>query len=683
MQDHVRPYAYSVPARSAGHVDENSFITYHDIKRFVKRYSRTILVSTLIGILATGAYVVTAVPLYTAHTQIIIDPSLPQAIQQSHHDSMFSLDNAQVESQLEVLRSEKIAAAVVKKLKLEEKTEFSPRKPSLLWRALRLFSSSRSEMTPFERERLAMALFQDGLTVRRVGLSYAIDIFYTSSNRNLAAEIANATADAYVAEQIAARAKAARQGGLWLEERIDQLRKQMNAAALEAQEFRAKRDYRLAPADLKETTKVERRTRVGNRKGSQLNTMEELDSTAQTYRRIYESYLMAYTESVQKQSYPITNARVITAATRPLGKSHPRSKLILAFGCFMGALAGLGIAFFRYSIDRSIWDPRQIRDEAGVECLASVQLLAGRVSLSAIERAKLGTASMDQMIRSAIQDPSATVSSWMSGLRTGLSSIRSMLQVHLLRSGVDLHKRKNVPDATDMMNSVVNAPFSGFSHGIKTLKTAISLAGRARQVRCIAITSALPNEGKTTIAANLATLFALSGVRTLLVDSDLRNASLSRSLVPGATGGLLEAVNGQAEVETCIVRADEASGLDLLPASEAGHVAHSDDILGSERARELIETLRSSYEMIIFELPPLTVSLEGLSVSSMLDGTVVVAEWGKTPMPLVSEAIYLLRNARADILGVALNKVDASAIYNGDVASNYMGYAAYPAGAPR
>jgi polysaccharide biosynthesis transport protein len=671
MQDHVRPYTYAVPGRSAGYTDETSFITYHDIKRFIKRYAKTILVATLLGMLIAGAYVFTAVPLYTAHTQIIIDPSLPQAMQQSHQDGMFSIDNAQVDSQIEVLRSEKIASAVVKQLKLEQKPEFGPGKPSLLSRILSLhFFSTPPEMTAFEKQRLAMALFQDGLTVRRVGASYAIDIFYTSTNRDLAAEIANTTADAYVAEQIDARAHAAREGGLWLEERIDQLRKQMNAAALEAQEFRAKRDYRLAPANSEETTRVGRRAHAADRETSQLNTMEELDSTAQTYRRIYESYLMAYTESVQKQSYPITNARVITSATRPLGKSHPKSKLILAFGSFLGALAGLGIAFFRYSIDRSIWDPRQIRDEAGIECLASIPQLAGPVSLSAMERAKLGTASVDQMVRSAIQNPSSAAKSWMSG---GASGIRFMLG----RSS-DLRRSRLVPGAHEALDSVVTAPFSGFSHGIKTLKTAISLAGRARQIRCIAITSALPSEGKTTIAANLATLFALSGVRTLLVDSDLRNASLSRSLVPRAKAGLLEAINGQAEVEMCIVRVDEASGLDLLPAAEAGHVAHSDDILGSEAARELIETLRSSYEMVIFELPPLTVSLEGISVSSMLDGTVLVAEWGKTPMPLISEAIHLLRNARADILGVALNKMDASAVRYGDVASNYFGYAVHP-----
>ncbi len=162
------------------------------------------------------------------------------------------------------------------------------------------------------RERNAFARFAGGLAVRRVGLSYSIEVMFSATSPELAAKIANATANAYIAEQIGARAQSARQGGLWLEERIDHLRKQMNAAALQAQEFRAKRDYRISgprggAVDPKAGT-------LEDSGSNRPNTLEELDSTAQTYRRIYESYLMAYTESVQKQSYPVSNARIITAA---------------------------------------------------------------------------------------------------------------------------------------------------------------------------------------------------------------------------------------------------------------------------------------------------------------------------------------------------------------------------------
>src|SRR5262245_63724794 len=131
----------------------------------------------------------------------------------------------------------------------------------------------------------------------------------------------------------------------------------MNAAALQAQEFRAKRDYRISPR--REPGTEGAAAGAGESAETHQNTLEELDSTAQTFRRIYESYLSAYTESVQKQSYPISNARVITEATAPTTKSYPRTKLILLFGGLMGALAGFGIAFCRAQLDRSVAGARQ------------------------------------------------------------------------------------------------------------------------------------------------------------------------------------------------------------------------------------------------------------------------------------------------------------------------------------
>jgi capsular exopolysaccharide synthesis family protein len=676
MQEHVTHSGYAIAANSDSS-SERTFISHYDIKRFIKRYYATIAIATLLGVLMAAAYTFTAVPLYTARTQIIIDPSLPQTLRDQNSSGIFSIDNAQVESQLEVLRSEKIAATVIDKLKLGDNPAFSGGPPSLLARALSLFRSKNGTVDEFAKERSIMWRLLGGLSVRRVGLSYAIDIEYRSTSPKLAAEIANATADAYVAEQIAARGQSARQGGHWLEERIDKLRKQMNKSALDAQEFRAKRDYRIAP----------NRTAAGERGGNQSdaaaskeaaahrqNTMEELDSTAQTYRRIYESYLMAYTESVQKQSYPITNARVITPATRPLSKSHPRTKLILAFGAMMGAFAGLGIAYFRHSIDRSVWGAHQIREDIGVECVASIPLLASHAPLSPVARAMMGKAAMGSMMRAVVDNPTSAVGPAVKTVKSGLALAGKKLSARAAAPASFLAKG-GVPatvaaDRDDILDAVITMPFSGFSHGIKSLKTAISLAGRMRQIRCIAITSALPNEGKTTIAANLATLFAISGVRTLLVDADIRNASLSRAFAPAAQIGLLEAIAGRAEIGQCIVRANEV-GLDLLPASDAAHAAHSDEMLGSERAQCLIEELQRTYDIVIFELPPLSVNLDGLTLSSILDCTVLVAEWGRTPVPVLSESIRLLRSARADILGVALNKVDISTLNYGDIVTNY------------
>lgn len=663
MQETEPIVRYSVDTKPNGRYGE--LVTPHDIKRFLKRYAGTIIVSLVIGLLAALAYSYWVVPMYTARTQMIIDPSLPQVLRDPNNETAFTIDNAQIESQLEILRSEKIALAVIDQLKLQDVPEFSQPQKSI-W----LFARESADDSD-ARERVALHRFQSNLYVRRIGVSYAIEILYGAQSPELAAKIANAIAEAYIQEQFSARAQAARRSNNWLEQRINELRVHMNDAALNAQEFRAKRDYRLAP--LREAAKGAQETASETAKATaaqRQNTLEELDSTAQTYRRIYESYLSAYTESVQKQSYPVTNARVISEASPFIGKSHPKTKLLLALGGLVGCFVGFGIAFFRHSIDRSVTSARQIRDEVGVECLASIPLLTSSAHSRLI--ARLRNSRVARLIKSALVRQPALLA----GLSKLVQAINTraglMLQAHLAKRAVKGGTAPTNPE-DDRMNAAVTLPFSGFSHGIKTWKTAIALAGRSKPIRCLAVTSALPNEGKTTLCSNLAALYAATGTRVLLVDGDLRTGHLSQMLVPQASLGITDAIEGTAEPEQCIAKTGDLAGLHVLPVGSST-TAHTDELLGSHRSQALLKQLLRSYELIIIELPPLVASVDGLAMSSLLDSTVVVAEWGKTPMPVLSEAIHLLRNARTKILGIVLNKVDTSAVRYGDAAADYLSY---------
>lgn len=630
--------------------NDNKLITPNDVRRFIKRHSATIASSLLIGLVAAIAYVVLATPLYTARTQLVIDPTLPEVLNQAKSDAQFSLDSAIIESHLEIIKSENIALAVIKQLKLTDVPDYRPKRS-----LLHPFSPSVAAL-PEVVERSALSRYQSYLTVRRSGLSYAIEILYGDHDPELAAKIANATAEAYVQEQLTAREEATKRSNHWLEERIAQLRDRMNKAALDAQEFRVKRDYRIGAAvnatrDADDTSGEKGDTAPPLGRG---NTIEELDSAAQTYRRLYESYLGAYTESVQKQSYPSTNARIITFASPLIAKSHPKTKLILPLGAIVGALVGICIAYFRHSIDHSLISAQQVRDEVGVECLASISRFIGSASRSRfaprLRKSRFALA--------ALTKPVSKLSA-----RAGFA-----LQGHFARNSLS-KTASNTPNTgeveLDGLRAVVAMPFSGFAHGIKSLKTAISVAGRQREIRTLAITSAVPGEGKTTLTSNLAALYAASGTRVLLVDGDLRTARLSQKLAPEATLGLVDVLEGTAELPNSIVSTG-MSGLDILPATPKAF-ALSEELLGSDKVHQLMQHLLGHYDIIIIDLPPLAASVDSLAVSAFIDATVVVAEWGKTPVSMLSESVYLLRNAGAKILGVVLNKVDTSTMRYGEV----------------
>lgn len=340
MQEHVtRTGATPQPDPSPGS------IALEDVRVVLTRYRLTIALPIVVLMALALVYIAMATPIYTATAQLLIEARSPTALKDSSGEGVATLDTPQVESQMALLRSEQITARVARKLSLVDDVEHNGTR--MAWWRTMLRSAPVQPLSEEERFLNAQQHVQANLDVRRVGISYAIQISYRSSSASLAAAVADAVGSAYVEDQLRTRTEALRQSSAWLEERIDDLRRQMNAAALEVQEFKAKRDYRI----------VGRRADAGGGKsepdgtssGDNHVTLEDLESRAHTYRKIYESYLQAYAEAVQRQSYPGSNARIITKATPPQNRSHPKSLLILAIAGVLGALTGIGIAFMRHS----------------------------------------------------------------------------------------------------------------------------------------------------------------------------------------------------------------------------------------------------------------------------------------------------------------------------------------------
>jgi uncharacterized protein involved in exopolysaccharide biosynthesis/Mrp family chromosome partitioning ATPase len=599
---------------SYGPDHDSDFIGFADIMSFIRQRILLIMTFPLLGLLVAALHVATTDSIFTARTQILIEPKIPQLLQQSSEINL-SLDTSQVETQLAVIRSEKIASMVIEELGLIDKTSFKPlSSPSIRERferlrritldALALEEGAPDQATPdpastaadgpqenepeepseFERRRLVVETFRESLGVQRVGVSYAIDITFQSLDPELAAKIANATAGAFVREQLETRSAAAREGVAWLEKRIEEVRTQMNLATQMTQEFRAKHDYTVG-RQLGATIVDGEVVASGEGEGVTRNgpTLEELEVTADTYRKMYESLLAAYTSSVNQQPYLIADARIITPATRPLGASHPRKKLVLALGLLAGLMAGIGLAFARHTLDRTVRTPRQIRDELGLDCIGELPPV---------------------------------------GFLRGFGQL----------------------------DDVLRRPESPFSRNLRSAKAALGLADGAHPLRCIGITSATPGDGKSTVASNLAALYAVSGMRTLVIDADGFHSTLTKRLLHSRkpTGG---SHDGAGQIQDQIT---SVPGLqfDLLPSA----VSDAHRLVTAKNMRALVNDLES-YEVIIVDLPPFTSGAHGLAAASVLDGVLIVAEWGKTPIELVAELSRILQITKTSVIGVAMTKV--------------------------
>ena len=342
-------------------------------------------------------------------------------------------------------------------------------------------------------------------------------------------------------------------------------------------------------------------------------TLHDLESSAQTYRALYDNFLQRYMESVQQQSFPVTESRLITQATRPLIKSSPRSWLILAIAAMGGLVLGAGVGVLRDISDRVFRTTGQVEELLNVDCVAVVPLIKGPP--------KTGAA-LEQTADYGVP----------AGPRT-IARDRGVLW------------------------TVVDSPFSRFAELIRGIKVAADLNTVVKANKVIGITSSLPNEGKSTIATGLAELIAHSGGRTLLIDCDLRNPSLSRALAPEAKAGLLDVISGRAFIND-VLWTEPATKLSFLPAVLRVRLAHSSDILASEATRKLFERLREAYDYIVVDLSPLAPVVDVRAMTHLIDTFVFVVEWGRTKIDVVEQALGDSRGVYQNLLGIALNKAD-------------------------
>ena len=136
--------------------------------------------------------------------------------------------------------------------------------------------------------------------------------------------------------------------------------------------------------------------------------------------------------------------------------------------------------------------------------------------------------------------------------------------------------RRTIASPPGVYSTIVDAPFSAFAEAIRSVKVAIDLSPTVAGGKIIGFTSSMPSEGKSSIAVAVARLASQTGARTLLVDCDLRNPSLSRLLSPRAAGGLLEVVSGKSTLEKAIW-SDPVTNLRFLPAALKARLAHSSE----------------------------------------------------------------------------------------------------------
>lgn len=380
-----------------------------------------------------------------------------------------------------------------------------------------------------------------------------------------------------------------------------------------------KSDYDIAKArenSLEQTL----RSRATNKAQIKLG---QLESAAKTYRALYESFQQRYTDAVQQQSFPMTEARVITRASPPSAKSSPKSLVILAGASIGGLVLGLGLAMLREIRDQVFRTGKQVETQLQAEYVTLVPSIK-QVTKAAHTRNKAAVAAGSRMI---------------------------------------------TPNA-GLLRNVIDAPLSPFTESIRAVKVSVDVGSAGNSNKVIGITSSHPNEGKSTIAACLAQLTAHGGASVILVDCDLRKPSLSRQLAPDANQGLIDVLTNKTGLES-VIWSDPSTRLSFLPAGTRRHLIHTGEILASDAMKALFVKLRENYKYVLVDLSPITPVVDVRSTTHLVDGYLFVIEWGKTTMDVVEHALKTARGVNDNLLGVVLNKVDLKALNRYEGHGNY------------
>lgn len=764
---------------------------------FMRRQLPIILFVTVL-ITALGViHLVTTRPSYMAQAQMMIDARKMQIFQQQSILGDAPIDTAQVESQVEVLKSENVAEAVIKNLHLTEDPEFMGGGGGLIGSVTNLIFGFITPSTPaappseYELSRRAMDAFRSRLQVSRVGLTYVISISFQSFNAERAAEIVNAVADAYIVDQLDAKYKATRRASSWLQDRIKELRDQVSTAERAVVDFKAsnnivntgsidkpllgqqqvtelssqltitraqtaeararldritsvlkpdepdalgatvtdtlkneivtklrtqylelaareadwsvkygknhlavisirnqmreirsaifeelkrlgetyKSDYEIAKQREEGVQKeLDRAVALSQETDARTVTLRELQSTAQTYKSLYDNFLQRYMEAVQQQSFPMSESRLISPASRPLGKSSPNAVRILGLACFVGLFLGVGIGMLRELSDRVIRSSEQVENLLHVDCVALVPAVKGgrNAAVPAVEDPTLHQAPLRRREKPEAGGPSGE------GPAEGWAHLpQATLDASLKLAESARSPGHAIARGGDALWTVVDVPLSRYTEAIRSIKLANDLAGNIKANRVLGLTSSLPNEGKSTLAFSLGQLMAQVGARTILLDCDLRNPSLSRSLAPRAKAGMIEVITGKMPLEEALWE-DAATGLQFLPAVVKFRLTHSMEVLSSPATKEFFERLREEYDYVIVDLPPLAPIVDVRATTHLVDSFLFVIEWGRTKIDIVEHALAHAPGVYDNLLGVVLNKVDMGRL--GRYAGHREGY---------
>jgi succinoglycan biosynthesis transport protein ExoP len=648
---------------------------------FLRRRLKIIAACTLLFSLIGTTMVLQIKPQYTAESSVMLDLRQQGVDVQAMLSGLPTVDMAVVRTEVDVLRSSTIAERVVKSLNLTTNQISSS--------VLGFFGFGTSKTTPTAEDeqaevRSAVDAVLGATNVINDGRSYVLRIRATSVDPKLAADIANAYTDAYFVSQLESKFDSVRRANSWLNENLAEMRDKVETSAKAAQAFMAEKKLTSTNGTTIATQQIAElnsqlilASATRSQKESMLNQIRSLmkDGGVDSAAPVLQSPLI---QELRKQETDLVRQEAqLSAKYRP---EHPSmikigaqardlrekiageiNKIVLSLDAEVSS-ARVNEDMLRESL-KTLQDYAAVQNEAWpqlqeLERQANADRVLYENFLSRFKQTSTQETFQQadaRLLAPAVvpMGPSYPRKNLMIGVSIVGAFIAALIIAFLVerldggfRTAEQIERLAQistlglVPEQVGggpPEEHVISNPVSPFSEAIRTIRTSLRFSNTDNPPKVILVTSAMPEEGKTSFSLSLARSIVMSGKKVLIIDCDLRRPAIASRLGAGNGVAIPDIFDEVTSLDTAI-QSDMRTGLRYIPA-KVGAV-NPQDVLGSRQMQALIQKMRSRYDIVILDTPPALSVSDAMVLSHMAD------------------AINLFRTHGANLAGVVISRVD-------------------------
>jgi polysaccharide biosynthesis transport protein len=715
---------------------EEPLIDLREVLRILNHYKWGIASITLVVTLAAVLAVYSMTPIYQATVTILVEArgNVPVSSVQDVYDPGYGRTEY-YGTQFTIVKSRELARRTVERLDLTKQKEFAMPEPDPLhdldWRRFLPFLPAAPIQAPqSESERLSahkewvIDEFGRRVSVEPIFGSQLMKVSFEAEDPELAALVANTLAELFIESSLEARLATAQKASSWLTDKLAALREDLQKAELALQAFREQEQLVNVGGERglveEELTDHARRLREARKKTAELaSTYWKIQQAGDDPGKLEDVSALLQDDVVRKAKESLLQASESVKQLEPrYGPKHPQ--MIAARARFEAATAAYHTQLITAA--RGVKAEYEIARES--ERLLTQYETGARSTIRGLDRKQYQLRALERDVESNRQlydmflarfketdltgqyevltarvvDPAvppqrpfkpkkrkivflAMVGGLILGLLlAGLSALLS----DMVRSGEELESLVGTPvlgvlpllgaaARRDLPNQMLHQPRSGFAEGIRSVRTGVLLSDLDVKKKRLVVTSSVPEEGKTTIAINLAV--ALGQIeKVLLLEGDLRRPSIAAKCgIKDKSPGMIEWLSNAKSLEECIYRHSEAN-IDILPVGKAP--PNPAEILASGRFHKLVELLMDRYDRIIIDSAPCHAVSDTVLLAQNCDGMIFVVQADVTGKRLIRSAIKHLRHARVPIVGSVVNQIDLKR-HGHYYASYYYNYGYY------